>query len=86
MEQGDNRKEQRSFLSLYIQEVFEAAASIIIIQVAMDKEVEFHKVFTASLGIGFLTYVLEQYNPDFKSNVSQGITFTVGSQIMSRFT
>jgi hypothetical protein len=82
------RKEPRTawkLLTLYVQEVFEAMIAILVVRVAMEKEIHVRKMFVASCVIGLLTFVLEQYSPDFKSSVSQGISFSVGSQIISKF-
>ena len=81
----DTKPIKRSYLSLYFQEVFEAFVAILIVRIAMEKPIQIITTIWYSMLIGFLTFILEQYNPDFKSNVSQGISFTVGSQLMSKF-
>jgi uncharacterized membrane protein YjjP (DUF1212 family) len=85
MEDTANNNQERSFLSLYAQEVFEAAVCITIVQLVMDKQFDAFKLFKYSIMIGLMTYGLEKYNPDFKIGITQGITFTVGAQIMSKF-
>ena len=70
---------------IYIHEFFEVFVSILIIRLAMDKGVDMMKIVKASAAIGFLTFILENYNTDFNSNIKQGITFSVGSQMMSTF-
>ena len=51
----------------------------------MDKHVDLIKIVQASAAIGLITFILENYNTDFNSNIKQGITFSVGSQMMSTF-
>jgi hypothetical protein len=70
---------------IYLHEVFEVFVSILIIRIAMDKQVDLQKIVQASAAIGLITFILENYNTDFKSNIKQGITFSVGSQMMSTF-
>ena len=78
-------QEEKTIIYAYLQEVFEAFVSILILQFAMGKSIDYSQIVKASFAIGVLTFLLEKYNPDFKSNITQGITFTVGSQIMTRF-
>jgi hypothetical protein len=75
----------RKMILIYIHEFFEVFVSILIIRLAMDKGVDMMKIVKASAVIGFLTFILENYNTDFNSNIKQGITFSVGSQMMSTF-
>jgi hypothetical protein len=75
----------KKMLLIYIHEFFEVFVSILIIRIAMDKHVDLIKIVQASAAIGFITFILENYNTEFKSNIKQGITFSVGSQMMSTF-
>jgi len=68
----------------YLNEVLEALIAIVIIRVAMEKSIDVATVIKESMIIGVFTFILELYSPDLKSDVSQGISFTVGSQIMAR--
>jgi hypothetical protein len=68
----------------YLNEVLEALIAIVIIRVAMEKPIEITTIIRESMIIGVFTFILELYSPDLKTNVSQGISFTVGSQIMAR--
>lgn len=68
----------------YLNEVLEAMIAIVIIRVAMEKTIEIATVIKESMIIGIFTFFLELYSPDLKTNVSQGISFTVGSQLMAR--
>lgn len=75
----------KKMLLIYIHEFFEVFVSILIIRIAMDKQVDLMKIVQASAVIGFITFILENYNTNFKSGIKQGITFSVGSQMMSTF-
>lgn len=75
----------KKMFTIYIHEFFEVFVSIIIIRLAMDKHVDIYRIVQASAVIGLVTFILENYNTDFKSNIKQGITFSVGSQMMSSF-
>jgi len=75
----------KKMLLIYIHEFFEVFVSILIIRIAMDKHVDLMKIVQASASIGFITFILDNYNTDFKSNIKQGITLSVGSQMMSTF-
>ncbi len=75
----------KKMLLIYIHEFFEVFVSILIIRIAMDKQVDLMKIIQASAAIGLITFILENYNTDFKSNIKQGITFSVGSQMISTF-
>jgi hypothetical protein len=75
----------KKWVWIYLHEFFEVFVSILIIRIAMDKQVDLQKIIQASAAIGLITFILENYNTDFKSNIKQGITFSVGSQMMSTF-
>ena len=74
----------KRYIKHYLNEVLEALIAIVIIRTAMEKPLEFYNIAKESMVIGLFTFILEIYNPDLKTNVSQGISFTVGSQIMAR--
>ena len=75
----------KKWILIYIQEVLEAFVAILIIRIAVDKSVDLYRIILVSLVIGFVTMILENYNSTFNSNLKQGITFTVGSQMISGF-
>lgn len=85
MEKEKKTKDIMYYLKRYIQEVLEAFVAILIIKVATDKQLVYINILKGSIFIGILTLLLEEYNPDFKEQIRQGITFTVGSQMMSQF-
>jgi hypothetical protein len=89
-EMDKNKKEQyiinyKSLFILYLNECLEAFIAILVIRIAVDKGFDMLKIIKASMVIGLLTFILEHYNPDLKSNIKQGITFTAGSQIVNTF-
>ncbi|NBP01419.1 MAG: hypothetical protein EBU90_15025 [Proteobacteria bacterium] len=83
----DNKTEQsppKSFIELYVIEFFQALIAILVIKIAMEKPIEIGRIIWESALIGLLTYILEQHFPEYNSNIRQGISFTIGSQLMSR--
>lgn len=82
---ADKKYNLKSLVILYIHEFLEAFISILIIRIALDKGIDMYRIIKASAVIGVITFILENYNSDFKSNIKQGITFSAGSQMMSSF-
>lgn len=83
-----NRVRQRplqEWFLIYINEFLEAFVAILLIRVAIDKPLHLYHLIQASAAIGLVTFILENFNSEFKSNVKQGITFSVGSQMISHF-
>ena len=70
---------------MYMDEFFQVFVAILIIRIAMDKNIDFYKIVVISAIIALVTLMLEYYNSDFNSNIKQGITFTAGSQMISGF-
>lgn len=85
MEKEKKTRDGIYYLKRYIQEVLEAFVAILIIKIATDKQLLFNEILKGSIFVGILTLLLEEYNPEFKEQIRQGITFTVGSQVMSQF-
>ena len=75
---------EKSFIELYMIEFFQALIAILVIKIAMEKPVDIGRVMLESALIGMLTYFLEQHFPEYNSNIRQGMSFTIGSQLMSR--
>ena len=84
---GDNEIENENFkiLTIYIHECIEIFISILIIRIAMEKNINITEILKSSLLIGIVISILDLFSSDFKSNVKQGITYSVGSQIISTF-
>lgn len=82
---GIKIKSKEYYAKRYIQEVFEAFVSIMLIRYAMGKDLPMTALIKASLIIGVVTLLLEEYNPSFKENIVQGITFSVGSNLIGKF-
>ena len=82
---GIQIKSKEYYIKRYIQEVFEAFVSIMLIRYAMGKDLPITALIKASLIIGLVTLLLEEYNHDFKENIVQGLTFSVGASLIGRF-
>ena len=79
-------KKKRSiyyFIYRYIQEFLEAFIGLIIIYLFTQKEINYKSLMKTSLILGSITLVLEEYNPNFNSNIKQGMSFTVGASLMN---
>ena len=80
---NNNIENFKKHLKHYINEFFEVFIALIIIKYAMDKTIKLKEIIPMSIGIGFVTFLLELYNPNIKNNVRNGMSFTVGTQLMS---
>lgn len=74
----------KKHLKHYINEVLEAFIALIVIRYAMDKTINVKEVIIMSMSVGFITFLLELYNPNIKDSIRRGMSFTVGSQLMSK--
>jgi hypothetical protein len=83
-EQKSTKPRLIELVILYVYEFFEAFVSIVLIKVAMEKDLNMTSIVRGSAIIGLLTFILERYNPQYRSSVRDGITFTIGSQIISQ--
>jgi len=81
----NNKRNYSKLFILYLNECLEAFIAILVIRIAVDKGFDMLQIIKASMVIGLLTFMLEHYNTDLKSNIKQGITFTAGSQIVNTF-
>ena len=72
------------FIVLYLIEISQAFVAILIIKIAMEKPIRPKQLLLESMAIGALTYILEQYSPEYNASIRQGMTFSVGSQLMAR--
>ena len=82
---GVKVKEPKYYYKRYAQEVFEAFISVMLIRYAMGKDIPMVPLVKASFVIGLVTLLLEEYNPSFKENIVQGITLSVGSNLIGKF-
>lgn len=82
----DTKNPKRSvyyFVKRYIQEFLEAFIGLIIIYIFTQKEINYQSLLKTSGLLGFITLILEDYNPNFNSNIKQGMSFTVGANLMN---
>jgi hypothetical protein len=73
----------------YLEEVIEAGISLFIIKIFLyltgrgkDLHLSFIDVIKISLVIGFITFILEFFSPELKTNVKSGISFSTGSMLL----
>lgn len=74
----------KKHLKHYINEFLEVLIALIVIKYTMDKTINLKEIFIMSMGVGFVTFLLEMYDEKFKENIRRGMGFAVGSQLMSK--
>lgn len=66
----------------YIEECFEALMAIILYTLLTNNKIDIQRIIKTSLIIGFLTFLLEIYKPNFKDNMKSGMVASLGSSII----
>ncbi len=67
----------------YIQEVIEAFIAYSLFSILTDKkDTDIKKILFMSLFIGFLTLLLEEYDPSYKNTIKNGMLVGIGSQLV----
>ena len=66
----------------YIQEILEAYVAYSLFKIIAEKPIDFVKTFKMSLIIGLITFMLEEYNSDYKNTIKNGIFVNIGTQFV----
>ena len=67
----------------YIQEVIEAFIAYSLFSILTDKkDTDIKKILFMSFFIGFLTLLLEEYDPSYKNTIKNGMLVGIGSQLV----
>lgn len=66
----------------YIQEFIEAFIAYTIYEIISSKKFVLCKTIQMSFIIGFITFILEEYNASYKNSLKNGIVITLGSQLL----
>ncbi len=67
----------------YIQEVIEAFIAYSLFNILSDnKDTNMKKILFMSFFIGFLTLLLEEYDPSYKNTIKNGMLVGIGSQLV----
>jgi hypothetical protein len=87
MEKVEDKKgiDIKKWIHVYINEVFQAFTSILIIRIALEKDIHIVKLLKASIILGFVTFILENYDTNFNTSIKQGMTFSVGSHMVATY-
>lgn len=74
------------FLKRYFQEVLESLISLVVIKSIVSQKIlkteEFSSIFYLSLLLGFMTYILEDINPLFKTDIKRGVSSAIGGAMI----
>lgn len=82
MEKEEQNKDFFYYIKRYFFEFIEALVALTILNYFKDGKVNMESNIKLSLGIGVITLILEEYNPNFSSNIKSGMSFTVGSNLI----
>lgn len=74
-----NEKTIWHYIKRYLQELFEASISLIVVMFVTKKQFPLFDFARIVLLIGTVTLILEEYNHEYLNNFKQGIHFTLGS-------
>ena len=80
-------KKERNFVyyvKRYFNELLEASVGLFIIYLLSNKNDINVKLLLRNIAIfAFVTLIVEEYNPEYSSNIKQGVTFTIGSNLLA---
>jgi hypothetical protein len=71
----------------FLQELFEASAMILVINTIIPTsnskgDVNWKGTLRSIFLVACITFILEEYDPEVKSQVKSGMTFTLGSSLL----
>lgn len=64
---------------IYLQEVLEAFSIYMVYALITNRGIDLLKAFKISFLVGLITYLAENYKPEFKQNIKTGMTVSIGS-------
>ncbi len=71
------------YIFRYIQEVIEAFIAYSLFNIlSKNKDTDLQKILFMSFFIGFLTLILEEYDPSYKNTIKNGMLVGIGSQLV----
>lgn len=76
----------KDFVKIYLEEFMEAMIAITIVRFLLNKGIDFKEIILSSAIIGSVTFILENFSPDTKKSVKNGINFSIGSSLMNKIT
>lgn len=82
MEDKIIRRDFFYYIKRYFFEVLEAFVALTILNYFKNGSINITDNLKLASGIGIITLILEEYNPDFSSNIKSGISFSVGSNLV----
>lgn len=70
------------YIKRYFFEFLEALVALTILNYFKNGSINTFENMKLASGIGIITLILEEYNPDFSSNIKSGISFSVGTNLV----
>lgn len=71
------------YIKRYFSEFLEALIALTLLSLfKKENTIDIQKNIKLALGIGVITLILEEYNPNFSSNIKSGISYTVGTNLI----
>lgn len=74
------------FIRIYLEEFMEALIAVTVVRFLLSKGINFKETIIQSMIIGFVTFILENFSPDTKKSVKNGINLSIGTTLMKTIT
>lgn len=72
------------YIKRYINELIEAFIALLVVYLlSPNKNIDTNLFIRNIFIFAFVTLLVEEYNPEYSSNIKQGMTFTIGSNLLS---
>jgi len=76
----------KEYIRIYLREFIEAMIAITVVKSILNKKVYFKDTIVSSLIVATVTFILENFSPDAKKSVKNGINMSIGTSLMNQFT
>jgi uncharacterized membrane protein YjjP (DUF1212 family) len=80
--EDEEQQHEKNYIKRYLFEVLEAYIALTILTYIKGNKMDFYKIFLPACVIGLVTLILEEFNPNFSSNLKSGMSFTAGSSMI----
>jgi hypothetical protein len=76
----------KEYTKIYLGEFIEALIAITVVKSVLNKKIRFNDIILSSVIVATVTFILENFSPDTKKSVKNGINMSIGSSLMNKFT